>query len=105
METEEIEVTRPPARKARATLPPNLYSGSVILAEHFGVERARFKPTDDTKALLTKVYTYKGQFYTVPRVDHEPEPGYRWRFVAIRRTRNIFVAREKKSAMVISINQ
>lgn len=86
--TEEV---KPKARKARAVLPPNLYSGAYLLAQLLAVPKNNFiliTVTEDG----TRIYKYGGKFYTVPRFEQKPVNGYNWELIGRSRSRDMYVA-------------
>lgn len=82
----------PPLAMPRTSLPPNLYSGAVLLGQHFLQPRTVFRATEATKGQRTKIYVWQGRFYVVPTVSKAPPMGVDWKWIGKQRSRDIYLA-------------
>ncbi len=74
-----------------ASLAPNQYSGSYLIALQLTAPRSEITK-HSTTADGTKLWQYRGQLYAVPRQKDAPPRGRRWELIGKRHSREIYVA-------------
>lgn len=88
-----MEKNKYPAKRGRAALPPNMYSGAYLISNLLSCPRPHVTLHKKMEDGL-RIYQYKGTIYVAAWQDKEPPEieSYRWEQVGRLRQRDIFKA-------------